>query len=452
MLSIGSGCSRRGFLRVASAGMLGAASGLNSGSGLRAESDATKSGHSVIFVFCHGGPSQFETFDPKPDAPSDVKTVVNTIQTALPGQRFGEHFPLLASRAGRLLNVRSYVPGDANHDLKPLVCQASGMANLGSVYSYVSGLQTSEGLPSNVFLHPASVGEKRANPFMGPDMVGVTGPFPKSTGPFVPGGEGNLLKDMKLKLSPEQFTERRLLLNSIDNLQRRLDNENGEGARERALRVLLGGVGEAFNLKNENPKVLERYDTANLVTEASIPTKWNNHQFYKEHVKSLGKLMLMARRLVERGTGFVAVNTAFVWDNHSDVNNAPMKDAMPWLAPVLDKALSALLDDLAERGLTEKVLVVVCGEMGRTPKVNPQGGRDHWGNLGPLLLSGGPISSGGIYGESTRDGANPKSVPVTIPQVLGTIYGHLWDLPRLRLRADLGRDLVRITGYDGIKT
>ncbi|MSR80142.1 MAG: DUF1501 domain-containing protein [Gemmataceae bacterium] len=446
MLRIGPTSSRRGFLQVATAGMLAGASRIG------AEIEATKSGHSVIFVFCHGGPSQLETFDPKPDAPSDIKTVVGTIPTTIPGQRFGEHFPLLANRAGRILNVRSYIPGDANHDLKPLVCKDSGMANLGSIYASVSGIQTGDGLPANVFLHPESVGEKRANPFMGPELVGVTGGFPKSTTPFVPGGAGNLLKDMKLKLSADKLTERRALLTALDNLKLRLDSEPGEGMRDRALRLLLGGVGDAFNLKNESAKVLERYDTSALVSESSIPTKWNNHNFYKEHVRSLGKLMLMARRLVERGTGFVAVNTAFVWDNHSDVNNAPMKDAMPWLAPVLDKALSALLDDLFERGLSEKVLVVVCGEIGRTPKVNAQGGRDHWGNLGPLLMAGGPITTGGVYGQSSRDGANPTAMPVTIPNVLGTIFGHLWDLPKLRLRTDLGRDISRITGYEGLST
>ncbi len=446
MLRIGPNSSRRGFLRIASAGMLAGAGRLG------AESLATKSGHSVIFVFCHGGPSQLETFDPKPNAPSDIKTVVGTIPTTIPGQRFGEHFPLLANRSARILNVRSYVPGDANHDLKPLVCKDSGMANLGSIFASVSGIQTQEGLPSNVFLHPESVGEKRANPFMGPELVGVTGSFPKSTTPFVPGGGGNLLKDMKLKMGADQLTDRRTLLTAIDNQKRLLDLEAGEGIRERALRLLLGGVGDAFNLKGESAKVLERYDTQGLVSESSIPTKWNNHQFYKEHVRSLGKLMLMARRLVERGTGFVAVNTAFVWDNHSDVNNAPMKDAMPWLAPVLDKALSALLDDLFERGLSEKVLVVVCGEIGRTPKVNAQGGRDHWGNLGPLLMAGGPISTGGVYGQSSKEGAHPTALPVTIPHVLGTIFGHLWDLPKLRLRADLGRDLLRITGFEGLSS
>jgi uncharacterized protein (DUF1501 family) len=90
--------------------------------------------------------------------------------------------------------------------------------------------------------------------------------------------------------------------------------------------------------------------------------------------------------------------------------------------------------------------------MGRTPRVNEKGGRDHWGNLGPLLLSGGPIGTGGIYGQSSRDGSNPSALPVTIPDVLGTIFGHLWDMPRLRLRTDIGRDLAKITAYEGLRT
>lgn len=446
MIRIGHPGNRRSFLRVASAAGL-APWALPAGAA--PDRQATRSDHSVIFVYLHGGPSQFETFDPKPDAPTDIRTVLGTISTSVPGQRYGEHFPLLASRAHKFLTARSFVPGDANHDLKPLVCSASGMANLGSLHSTVAGLQTDEGLPNNIYLTPQAVGEKKANAFMG-DKVGLTGAFARSTAPFMPGGDGELLRDMRLAVSAGRLAERRTLLAAVDQANRALDEASADGTRERALRVLTGTVADAFDLKLEPAGLVERYDTAGLVSDAAIGTKWNNHLFYKEHVKSLGKLMLMARRLVERGAGFVAVNTAFVWDNHSDVNNAPMKEAMPWLAPVLDKALSALLDDLESRGMSEKVLVVVCGEMGRTPRVNAKGGRDHWGNLGPMLLSGGPVKAGGIMGTSARDGGTPSSDPITISRLLGTVFGHLWDIPKLRLRADLGRDLARVTGYEPI--
>jgi hypothetical protein len=446
MIRIGHPGDRRSFVRVATASGLAPLVGPALGA---PERQVHREGNSVIFIYLHGGPSQFETFDPKPDAPSGIKTVLGTIPTTVPGQRYGEHFPRLASRAHRFLTARSFVPGDANHDLKPLVCAASGMANLGSLHASVAGVQNSDGLPNNIYLIPQAIGEKKANPFMG-DKVGLTGSFARSTAPFMPGGDGELLRDMRLAVSAERLAERKVLLAAVDQANRLLDESGADGTRERALRVLTGTVADAFDLKLEPAGLMERYDTSGLVSDAAIGTKWNNHMFYKEHVRSLGKLMLMARRLVERGAGFVAVNTAFVWDNHSDVNNAPMTEAMPWLAPVLDKALSALLDDLESRGLSDNVLVAVCGEMGRTPRVNAKGGRDHWGGLGPLLLSGGPVKSGGILGSSARDGGTPSSDPVTIPALLGTVFNHLWDIPKLRLRADLGRDLSRVAGYEPI--
>jgi hypothetical protein len=446
MLRIGHTDHRRAFLRVASAASLASITG----NALSApDRQIAKPGHSVIFVYLHGGPSQFETFDPKPDAPTDIRSVLGTLPTAVPGLRYSEHFPMLASRANRFLTVRSFVPGDANHDLKPLVCAASGMANLGALHATVGGVQNSDGLPNNIYLTPKAIGEKKADPFMGPNAL-LTGAFARSTGPFVPGGDGELLRDMRLAIPAERLAERRALLTAVDNTMRELDESGADGTRERALRVLTGSVADAFDLRQEPQHLLDRYDTAGLVAESAITTKWNNHLFYKEHVRSLGKLMLMSRRLVERGAGFVALNTAFVWDNHSDVNNAPMKEAMPWLAPVLDKALAALLDDLEARSLSDRVMVVVCGEMGRTPRVNNKGGRDHWGGLGPMLLAGGPARSGGILGSSARDGGAPSSAPVTISNLLGSIFGHLWDVPKLRLRADLGRDLSRVASYDAI--
>ena len=198
--------------------------------------------------------------------------------------------------------------------------------------------------------------------------------------------------------------------------------------------------------------MIARYDTAGLVSEASIGTTLNNHNFYKEHVRSLGRLLLLGRRLIENGAGLVTVNTAFVWDMHADVNNAPVKTGMDWLAPPLDHALSVLLDDMEDRGLLERTLVVVCGEMGRTPKVNDKGGRDHWGDLGPLLLAGCGVPRGAVHGLSTRDGSRPASSPVTNQNLLGQIWSTLLDTQKLRLRADLGPAWTRMLGYPTIFT
>ena len=140
-----------------------------------------------------------------------------------------------------------------------------------------------------------------------------------------------------------------------------------------------------------------------LVAASSIRKVWNNHNNYRDHAHSLGKLMLLARRLCERGCGFVTVTTNFVWDMHADQNNATMTEGMGYVGAPFDHAISAFIQDVHERGLQEKILLVCCGEMGRTPKINAKGGRDHWGRLAPLMLSGGGLNMGQVIGQSTRD-------------------------------------------------
>ena len=156
--------------------------------------------------------------------------------------------------------------------------------------------------------------------------------------------------------------------------------------REQALTTVLGGVADAFDLSKEDPRVLAGYDTAPLVRPENIDRRWNNYNNYVDNAKSLGKLLLLARRLCERGAGFVTVTTNFVWDMHADVNNAPVGEGLGYMGVPLDHALSALHRRCRSRGLSDKILLVVCGEMGRTPRINRNGGRDHWGNLAPLLL------------------------------------------------------------------
>src|SRR5258707_14884802 len=137
--------------------------------------------------------------------------------------------------------------------------------------------------------------------------------------------------------------------------------------RDQALNTILGGVADAFDLSKEHPAVVERYDTAPLVRPENIDKKWKNYNNYVDNAKSLGRLLLLARRLCERGAGFVTVTTNFVWDMHADENNAPCAEGMRYMAPPLDHAVSAFIEDLAARGLTDRILLVACGEMGRTP-------------------------------------------------------------------------------------
>src|SRR3954468_20750672 len=159
----------------------------------------------------------------------------------------------------------------------------------------------------------------------------------------------------------------------------------------------------------------------------------------------------MARRLCERGRGFVTVTTNFVWDMHADVNNAPMVEGMRYMGPPLDHALSVLIDDLYARGQQDRVLVVAGAELGRTPVPNPKGGRDHWGSLGPLVLVGGGYAPGQVVGRSNKDASAPQSEPVTTRHLLGTILRALFDVGQLRLVPSLPREFAQVMAdYDGI--
>src|SRR5205807_8739110 len=140
-----------------------------------------------------------------------------------------------------------------------------------------------------------------------------------------------------------------------------------------------------------------------------------------DNAMTLGKLLLLARRLCERGAGFVTVTTNFVWDMHADVNNATITEGMSYMGPPLDQALSAFLDAVKQRGLDEKILLVAWGEMGRTPRINKNGGRDHWGGLAPLLLAGGGLKMGQVIGQSTGNAGEPNSEPIRNKHLISTV-------------------------------
>jgi uncharacterized protein (DUF1501 family) len=230
-----------------------------------------------------------------------------------------------------------------------------------------------------------------------------------------------------------------------------LSTDGMDRTRQQAFGTILGGVADAFDLSKEPRRVVERYDTGPLVRPENIDKKWKNYNNYVDNAKSLGKLLLLARRLCERGAGFVTVTTNFVWDMHSDVNNAPVEEGMRYMGAPLDHALSAYVEDVEARGLSEKILLVVCGEMGRTPRINKGGGRDHWGNLGPLLLAGGGLKMGRVIGQSTRDGGSPQSDPVSIKNLLATVLHSALDMGEVRLVPSLPREIAQtMTGYDPI--
>jgi hypothetical protein len=389
-------------------------------------------------------------------APEGIRSATGEVKTRLSGVTFGSSFPKLAALADRVAVVRSYVPGDANHDIKPVMGRASFGANLGSVYARLAGLNhPGTGVPTNVVLFPRAVDSSTQPGQMGFGKFGATGPFGRGLAPFDPSTGGTLKKDMKLTLPLERLNDRRALLTQLDRVKLALTEDGAlEGmdkAREQAFHTIMGGVADAFDLRKESERTVARYDTAPLVRPENINKKWRNYNNYVDNAKALGKLLLLARRLCERGCGFVTVTTNFVWDMHSDVNNAPVAEGMRYMGPPLDHALSAFIEDLKARSLSEKILLVVCGEMGRTPRINKNGGRDHWGNIGPLLLIGGGLKMGQVIGQSARDAGSPSSNPVRIPNLVATILNSLLDMGRVRITAGVPREIAQtMAGYEPI--
>jgi hypothetical protein len=447
--------NRRAFLRVGSLALGGL-----SLPGLLAARAATSrpllTDRSVIFLFLHGGPSQTETFDPKMTAPAGVRSATGELATTLPGLTFGGTFPRLAALAHRLTVVRSFVPGDANHDIKPVVARDTFGANLGSVYARVAGSnRPGTGMPTNVALFPRAVDADAQPGNMNFGKFGSTGPFGGACAPFDPAGGGQLQKDMQLTVPLGRLDERRRLLAELDRARAALEeagaHDGADRVREQAFSTILGGVAEAFHLAREDPRTVARYDTAPLVRPENINKKWRNYRNYVDNARSLGKLLLLARRLCERGCGFVTVTTNFVWDMHADVNNAGVAEGMRYMGLPLDHAVSAFLEDVEARGLADKILLVVCGEMGRTPRINKNGGRDHWGNLGPLLLAGGGLNMGRVVGQSNRDAGEPQSYPVRIPNLLATVLHTLLDVGELRIVPGVPREIAQtMTGWEPI--
>ena len=402
---------------------------------------------SVIFVFLHGGPSQFETFDPKMEAPAGVRSATGEIPTKIPGITFGSTFQRLAAMNDKFSIVRSFRSGDGNHDIKPIVSKTTLGANMGSLYARIAGANHPvTGMPTNAALFPRAVDSETQKENLQFGKFAATGALGTAYAPFSPGGEGNFQKDLELRLSRDRVEDRRNLLAGLDRLQRNLDTQGINGVdrlQTQAFQTVLGGIAKAFDLTQEDAKTVARYDTAPLVRPDQISRKWNNYNNYVDNAKSLGKLLLLARRLCETGCGFVTVTTNFVWDMHADVNNASVEEGMGYMGTPLDYALSALIEDLHQRGLSEKVLVVVTGEMGRTPRINKNGGRDHWGGLTPLLLHGGGLNMGQTIGQSTSDGGEPHTEPQGLDNLLATIMHSLVDLGQARLQTGLPQDLLR---------
>lgn len=454
------GVPRRSFLRAGlSAGSLALPQLFNSSLGATHKVVRDKA---VVFIFMHGGPSQIETFDPKMSAPTGNRSCTGEVKTTIPGVTFGGTFPKLASRANKLSIVRSFsFEGKSDHNLRPLIGPETFDAHLGCFFSRVAGSAGSNtGIPNNVMLLPQSV-DSTANPY--PQAYGSfirSGTLGSSYAPLIPGGatsEGSMQQDMKLNLSRDRLNDRKDLLSKLDGIKKQLQIPGFDDQQRQAFEAIIGGAANAFDISKEDPKTIEKYDTSKLCNPESIRLGPDGKQkgFYNnflDHGKTLGKELLLARRLVEAGCGFVALSSSFVWDMHGDANSPGVEAGMNYVGPIFDHAVSAFLDDLQDRGLSDKVLVVALGEMGRTPKIDEgYGGRNHWAKSGSLMLSGGGLQMGRIIGQTTRDGGEPATDPVTIANLYSTIMHTLFDVGELRLVQGIPREIINLaTGAEPI--
>lgn len=433
--------TRRGFLRIASLGLGGLSlPNLLAVRALAAESGSVSKDTSVVLLFLTGGPSQIETFDPKMSAPADVRSVTGEVQTNLPGVTFGGTFPQLARRAERLAVVRSFTHGNSDHTgaVEEIVRGRNAtQAGIGSVVARLKGAtDRATGMPTHVYLGQLEQDtqfDKERLRLLAADGPGQLG---TAYAPFEPLGAGDMNRNLELNIPLARMDDRRSLLQSLDRFRWQTD---GRGAMEgldvfaqQARELILGRAKTAFDLTQEDPRLVARYDTRRFNTALRIASR----------PSPLGHHLLLARRLCEAGCGFVTVHDPG-WDMHGGDTQFNMPNGMERLGRPLDHAVATFLDDVAERGLSEKILLIITGEFGRTPRVKPDGGRDHWPQLSTLAFAGGGLRMGQVIGQSNPRAESPQSRPVTIEEVMATVLHVLLDVPKLRLLPSVPRDIAR---------
>jgi len=402
------GVSRRNFLKIGALGLGGLALpqllAAESASGIR------RSHKAVIMVFLPGGPSHQDMFDLKMDAPSEIRGEFKPIATNVPGIQICEHLPRMAKLADKYSIIRSMVGAEDNHYAVQCLtgrharnAPPGGWPCLGSVLSKLNG-PVDRSMPAFVGLSP-KMGHTPWSDNGTPGFLGV------GQAPFQP-NKGGGKDDMVLNgVTLDRLSDRKQLLSSFDQFRRDIDSsgmmDGIDAFNQQAFGILTSSkLLEALDVEKENPKLRERYGKGDPKNRDDGAPKLMEH-------------MLVARRLVEAGARCVTL--AFSrWDHHGDNFGALRQDL-----PLLDQGLSALIEDLHQRGLDKDVSVVVWGEFGRTPTINKDGGRDHWPRVSFSLLSGGGMKHGQVIGSTDRLGGEANERPVRFGEVFASLYQSL---------------------------
>lgn len=428
------GLSRRNFLRIGALGL----GGLALPQLLRgeAESGIGKSHKSVIMIFLPGGPAHQDILDLKPDAPSEIRGEFKPIPTNVPGIQICEHLPRLATMMDKVAIIRSIVGATGGHDAiqcltgrVPNKAPSGGWPCLGSAVAKIEG-PLNKAIPPFVGLSP-KMGHMPWADAGQPGFLGV--PY----APFKPDGAGK--QDMVLSgVTLERLNDRRQLLKSLDRFRRDLDASGAmagmDSFNEQAYGLLTSSkLAAALDLHNEDPRVVERYGKGDPRNRDDGGPRLTSN-------------FLVARRLVEAGARCVTL--AFSrWDHHGR-NFPQLKEDLP----LLDHGLTALIEDLYQRGLDKEVSVVVWGEFGRTPTVNKDGGRDHWPRVSCGMLIGGGMKTGQVIGATDRLGGEAIDRPVQFGEVFATLYHNLGIDPNKVTLQDLsGRPQYLVDGYQPMR-
>ncbi|HCU87808.1 MAG: hypothetical protein CMO78_06120 [Verrucomicrobiales bacterium] len=442
------GFSRRDFLRVGALGGM-TLPGLLANKAVAAEAGLHLRDKCVVLLFLSGGPPHIEFFDPKMTAPSEFRSITGEVKTNIPGVTFGGTFPKLAKMTDKFSVVRSFASRNNGHKYDPVTVAGNPLkASLSALYTKVAGTNHPDtGMPRNTLVLPEAIDPKLKlnSNFETQALPTLTqaGDVGRSYAAFNPAGGGDVNADMRLQIPTARFTDRRGLLGSFDSLRRDIDAsgalESADKYQQQAFDTIARGVADAFNWQKEDPRTIERYDTRSLFDQKKL----QRYHDMKRASNLLGLQMLMARRLCEAGCGFVTVSDCG-WDYHAN-NNSPKN--MTGIYPMgnqVDHAVSAFLEDVHQRGLSEKILLVVTGEMGRTPRINKNGGRDHYGNLTSLLVAGGGLKMGQVIGESDKHATEPATRPYDPRHLRSTIMHTLFDIGQLRVTGGIPNSLMDV--------
>ncbi len=430
------GLRRRDFLHAGSLAGLGL--GLTEVFGLRAlgAAPAEKKDKNCIFLFLVGGPSQLDTWDMKPSAPLEIRGPYKPIKTNVPGIEISENFPRMAQQADKYTLIRGmYHTAAAVHDTGHQMMQTGRLFTGGVEFPHIgcvlSKLKGPKGdVPAHVLM-PHPIGNTGGNMPHGQN-AGFLG---KTFDPFVLNADPSDPNFKVPNMLPPDYLSA-LRVDRRKNWREMVDQTVSKFETSQDARLLDSTFHQAYTLMSSQ-KARDAFDLSK--EPEKIREKYGLNRF--------GQSCLLARRMIEAGVRFVTVNmfeTVFdeiTWDIHGSKPFSPISCYRDLVGPMYDMGYSALLEDLSQRGLLADTLIVSTGEFGRTPKVNPAGGRDHWPQCWTMMMAGGGVKGGEVYGASDDIGGAPRDNPSTPAQIAATVYQALGIPLELELPGSQGRPI-----------